>query len=150
MAKPLRSNFATNNTLDTKKTLFSGKSSVTTPVLTKELSSDETEEFFVNDSTGASNQGFAVIDEEVIFYSSRFGKYKIRYLKRGYNDTVPAIHLVNTPVTFTPLFYVPESLVEAVIAVQDVVLNLKSRVERVEALPVIKSETAAAKLKDQP
>ena len=73
MAKPLRSKFITDKQVDTRQTLFSGRDTITAPVLIESLSVDETERLLVDNSTGATNRGFVVIDDEVIAYTSRFG-----------------------------------------------------------------------------
>lgn len=132
MATPLLSNFATDNTVDTATTLFAGKAALSTPVLTAELSDTETEEFFVDDAEGVPNKGFAVIENEIIFYSSRFGKYKVRYLERGVNGTTPAVHAIDTPVIFTPVYFIPDALVNAIIEMQTLILDHKSRIETLE------------------
>lgn len=128
----LQSNFATDNSLDDANTLFAGKASMTTPILTVELSDSETEAFFVDNADGTPKQGFAVIDDEIIYYSSRYGQYEVRYLQRGYNGTTPAIHAVSTPVTFTPVYYIPESIVNAIIQMQTLILDHKTRIEALE------------------
>jgi hypothetical protein len=128
----ITSNFATDNSLDTSTTLFAGKEPVSTPVLTAELSDIETEEFFVDDSSGAPNIGFAAIEDEIIFYKSRLRKTKILYLERGINGTTPATHAIGTPVTFTPIYYIPPAFVSAIIEMQTLILDHKDRIEALE------------------
>jgi hypothetical protein len=128
----LQSNFATDGSVDTTETLFAGKSEITTPLLTAELADDETEAFFVDSAEGTQKQGFAVIDDEVIFYSSRYGKYEVRYLQRGYNGTTPAVHSVGATVTFTPIYYIPSAIINAIIELQTRVIGVEGRVETLE------------------
>ena len=128
----LQSNFATDGSVDTVETLFAGKPEITTPVLTAELADDEIEAFFVDDADGTPKQGFVVIDSEVIFYGSRYGKYEVRYLQRGYNDTTPAVHSIGATVTFTPVYFIPSALIAAVIELQTRVIGVEGRVETLE------------------
>lgn len=132
MPKPLKSNFATDGSLDTRTTLFSGKDVVATPILAEGLSASETESFLVDNVEDISNSGFAVIDDEIIFYSARFGKRKIRYLQRGMNGTVPSVHAVGAVVVFTPVYFVPPAFVDAVIEMQVLIRDHKDRLEKLE------------------
>jgi hypothetical protein len=128
----LQSNFAADSSVDDENTLFAGKETITTPVLTVDLSDSETEVFFIDDAEGTPKQGFAAIDDEVIFYASRYGKYEVRYLQRGYNGTTPAAHLTGATVTITPIFYIPESFRAAIIAMQEFMISVEARVTALE------------------
>lgn len=132
MATPLLSRFADDGSVDDSTSLFAGKSAVTTPTLTVELSDSETEEFFVNSAEGAPNKGYAIIEDEIIAYTSRFGPYKILYLERGVNGTTPATHAVSTSVTFTPDYHIPAALIEAVIAMQEKLVEYETRIAALE------------------
>lgn len=132
MAKPLKSTFATDGSVDNTTTLFAGMSAPESIVLTAELSDTETEEFFVNSAKGAPVKGFAVIGDELIKYGTRFGDYAVRYLTRGVNGTTPVTHVVGTPVSLAPDYYLPPSIQEAIIALQEEVNSVKSRVTVLE------------------
>lgn len=129
----LQSNFADDSTVvDDANTLFAGKETITSPTLTVNLSDSETEVFYIDDAEGLPKQGFAAIDDEVIFYSSRYGAYEIRYLQRGQNGTTPASHTHGATVTFTPVFYIPESFRAAIIAMQEYMISVEARVTALE------------------
>jgi len=120
---PLQSNFgshAGDGAEDSSATLFLGMQVISTS-LAEELSDSEDEVLYVVDATGAPMKGYAVCEDELIYFQSRLNKDQIKALSRGQQDTAAVVHAIGTPITLHPLYYIPQS-------VQDAIINLQKRV----------------------
>lgn len=119
---PLQANFsekAADSLEDTIVTLFTGLSVVST-TLAQDLSDSEIETMYVVDATGAAMQGYAVCESELIYFQGRLNKDQIRALSRGVQGTGPVPHVAGTAITLHPLYFIPQSI-------QDAIINLQKR-----------------------
>lgn len=133
MATPGQSSFAVDGSIDTTVTLALGATVITT-TLAQELSDEETDIAVVEDAHGAPRSGVMVIGDELIYYESRYVRTDLKDLARGQEGTSAATHTVGSTVKiYGPSRFANPALVEALIAAQEVISDLQTRVAALES-----------------
>jgi hypothetical protein len=128
---PLVSTFATGGAVDTNLTLNGGSVASKTTTLTVELSDSETEVMYIDDPAACPCQGIAIIENETLWYQRRLGPdgittgHRLLDLIRAQNGTPASTHSVGTVVELHPLYYVPQAIIDALIALQTRVVALE-------------------------
>ena len=132
--KPIHSNFKETKQKDTQISLAHG-SKVISATLARDISADETDTLLVDHAGNSERVGTIIVDDEIIYYHVYDSKEPGTFLDllRGQGGTVSASHLVGASVTIIgkPRFGNP-AVADSIISVQEVLLDLISRVETLE------------------
>lgn len=120
----------------TKDTEIAQGVTVITTALAADLDIGD-EDCSLTDATGAAGRATIVVDDEIIYYHSRLGNAPstVEGLLRGQDGTVEADHVATAVVTIVsgPRFGNP-ALIDAVLMMQDHLVDLRSRVTALEAI----------------